>query len=1183
MKAYLRKFTRQDGCSAGTVLAVLLLASTSLTAQQAAAPSVSPADSLSAGAATAASALTADQIVTLNPFDVVSERDDGFVAMNAGTATKLGLDMKDMSAPYSVMTGEFIKAMGITSLEEAALWTTNGAPVLDGQGADLFGGSSTATPSSMYFNRGAILNAGQQRNFFLTAGMGDTYNVERIDFGRGPNAVLFNVGANDALGGGISTQGKRARLDRNTDEMSFLVGSWDYYRGTYDLNRKITDRLAVRGNVMLQKRNGWMQQEFEDRRGVTLTGTYRLAPRTELRVEFINDKTERSRVPIPYLDNVSGWNGSTVFDGRIANAMLSANANPGAVYGLTFDGSPQGVFREGGNRLVYDPATNTVMNWIHTGYTRAGDENSRVPIYIDGVAWTRAGNNELLPIGNRGSSGGNRTPGNNSSGGGQAAFYDMIDLPGDRFLVATENSGFAVPNKRFSNMPDVPLFTERTRDANFGFTHQFSDSLFMEVSGAVNKVVQNPVGSHLGLRTLYIDLNRNLPNGQPNPRFLEAFSESDLAMNNREHLNAGIRAYLGYIKNAGKWGHYTFNFSLGHNSREVEYRQTTLSMATAADPREWHAGAQKIRTRYYVGDTERPFFNIAPISFLNVVPVSGGNDGYTTNVVTANPRWVLQNWEDRKERTDSAIFAFAARWFENRLVVSPGVRVDRQYSAMRRRPTSWAFLPDDPNWDGLTLDDRYWRPNAPDDWKTLSYIPRNADGSPRSTVPIPAFGNRPTSGGVNDVNPANPLYDSDRFRGDYNEPAWSKTIVSTNAGLTYHVFDWMALKLNYGDSYKPADVGRMTLAGDDAEPETGVAYEGGLTFSMLGGNLAVTPRYYFNRKENLLGTPPTTGPMNNLVGRRAWDDPSPEGRNPFGFTNVLGGDYFAQKNEGVEIEVAGRITRGLRVMASYGTAQRTDYDRWQTTQAYVRGRQDEMAQALQSAGGMIDTSRKPMNGSRSVNDAPGFAIANPAVTDQMIVNAGNQPSNRTNAVDDYNNMWVQYDNIELLQDTIGLKRMSARIVVDYTIQSGAFKGLRLGLAGSYVDKDVAGYRSGDTLANPAYNPSLPVTATNRPWIDDPDVDVNTPIYVKRPLEFRATIGYSHRLRSRWALLEGKEISYQLNIINLTNIRETYYQDDGVALRPPDGDPSAPNRVAVPSRIASFQRPINFQFTTTIKF
>ena len=67
---------------------------------------------------------TDPSILTLNPFTVNAEKDRGFIATNAGTATKLGLDMKDMAAPYSVMTGEFIKALGLTDVDALTLSMT---------------------------------------------------------------------------------------------------------------------------------------------------------------------------------------------------------------------------------------------------------------------------------------------------------------------------------------------------------------------------------------------------------------------------------------------------------------------------------------------------------------------------------------------------------------------------------------------------------------------------------------------------------------------------------------------------------------------------------------------------------------------------------------------------------------------------------------------------------------------------------------------------------------------------------------------------------------------------------------------------------------------------------------------------------------------------------------------------
>ena len=314
-----------------------------------------------------------DGAVQLTPFEVNTSKDDGFSAVNAGTATKLGLDLKDLAAPYSVMTGEFIEALGITNLQDATMWSTNSGPVIDSQGADQF-----AVPV-MYNIRGVILNQGQQRNFFNTAGISDTYNAERIDFGRGPNAVLFNTGANSVLGGGISLQTKRARMDRNFETIGFTIGSWEYYRSTLDLNRKLSDKLAIRANAVWQDKGGYMDHEFEKIKGITVAGTYRLTQKTEIRVEGSNEKVARTRPTFPSFDRLSGWDGTTVFSGPITNAMLSSTATPGGMYGLTFNGEPQGIERVG-NDYVYIPGQGTVMNWVHMARSRRGDSTPRVPM-----------------------------------------------------------------------------------------------------------------------------------------------------------------------------------------------------------------------------------------------------------------------------------------------------------------------------------------------------------------------------------------------------------------------------------------------------------------------------------------------------------------------------------------------------------------------------------------------------------------------------------------------------------------------------------------------------------------------------------------------------------------------------------------------------------------------------------
>jgi hypothetical protein len=200
----------------------------------------------------------------------------------------------------------------------------------------------------------------------------------------------------------------------------------------------------------------------------------------------------------------------------------------------------------------------------------------------------------------------------------------------------------------------------------------------------------------------------------------------------------------------------------------------------------------------------------------------------------------------------------------------------------------------------------------------------------------------------------------------------------------------------------------------------------------------------------------------------------------------------------------------------------------------------------------------------------------------MIVAAGGIPSERTLAVSDYNNIWTQYDFMGTVADTIGVKKLTWKLLTDYTIQTGRLRGFRVGVAGNFVDQNLAGYRSGDTVANPNYNPGLPVSASNLPYMDDPSVDQNTPVWFKQPFEVSGTLSYTMHLKSGPRILRGKQVVFHLVVRNLFDRQRIIRQDTGLALRPPNGDFSAPNRVSVPSRVGAFQKPINFEFTTTLK-
>ncbi|HEX2100813.1 MAG TPA: hypothetical protein VHF69_09125, partial [Candidatus Synoicihabitans sp.] len=545
----------------------------------------------------------------------------------------------------------------------------------------------------------------------------------------------------------------------------------------------------------------------------------------------------------------------------------------------------------------------------------------------------------------------NRT--NPLDNGGSAAFTHMTNLPDNRFGPQLAGSRLELPGPRSTMIPDTPLFVEETQGVHLNFTHKFSRDLFFEVQADANRVEMDMVAPNtiLGSRNLFIDINRHMPNGALNPHFLDAYSQGNIEKGFRRTDNMGLRAALAYRKDLGKWGDYSFNLSAMVTQREVDYRRYILALPLNSDPRDWHA--YPVQYRYYQHDTARPFEPPSTATtFFNrtaVAGTGGADNSYTTSTSTLAPRWVLSNIggqgaEERKERNESFTFAFAGRYFDNKLIISPGVRVSYQDTDLRwaRIAPGWGALPNDPAWDGVTLDDRYWRPDAPADWKDLTWTPRDAAGNPLVSAPVPSgWTARPRRlvAGTRDVFEPDPLYANDRFRDDYNRPKIrDQETVNTTVGLTYHLRDWVALKLSYGTSFLPPDVGRWELTGDDAKAETGVAYEAAVTFSLFNDRLAVTPRYYFNRRENALTGSPATTSIDNLVRTRAWNDPLPGTRNPFNYPDVNGNDYFAQYNDGYELEVAGEIMRGWRLSASFGTARVVDYDRWPQTQAYILSR-----------------------------------------------------------------------------------------------------------------------------------------------------------------------------------------------------------------------------------------------------
>ncbi len=114
---------------------------------------------------------------------------------------------------------------------------------------------------------------------------------------------------------------------------------------------------------------------------------------------------------------------------------------------------------------------------------------------------------------------------------------------------------------------------------------------------------------------------------------------------------------------------------------------------------------------------------------------------------------------------------------------------------------------------------------------------------------------------------------------------------SPRVGIVYQPIQPVSLYASYSRAFNPATPGTILASGAAAEPERGTQYEAGIKTEFLQGRLSSTLAFYELTRSNVLTPSPT--------------DP---------FASVQTGE---QRSRGVELDVAGEILPGWRVIASY--------------------------------------------------------------------------------------------------------------------------------------------------------------------------------------------------------------------------------------------------------------------------
>lgn len=243
--------------------------------------------------------------IVMNPFQVSTEKDQGYIAANSLAGGRANTPLKLTPASISVMTQEFMQDFNVTNLTQAINWTVN-VEMRTQSSLD----SNPFGQFEVNFRGAGGSNGIPTRNYFRFYFNSDSYNTERMEFSRGPNSLLFG----DTNVGGIAGQlTKQPRFDSRIVGTTFRVDSFGGIRATGDFGYG-ADRFAVRVNTVVQRLKPYANGTYTDNEGIHFTTAYKLLPKTVVRLEGEWNQTRTTNYQRTYQENASYWNRTTFND-----------------------------------------------------------------------------------------------------------------------------------------------------------------------------------------------------------------------------------------------------------------------------------------------------------------------------------------------------------------------------------------------------------------------------------------------------------------------------------------------------------------------------------------------------------------------------------------------------------------------------------------------------------------------------------------------------------------------------------------------------------------------------------------------------------------------------------------------------------------------------------------------------
>ncbi len=335
---------------------------------------------------TPAASPASEEVVSLSPFEVVSEN-KGYFSSNSMSGTRLNSKIEDLGQSITVMTKEQMSDFAMLDINDvfdymASTEGTGSYSLFETDRTGAVVDQVSLSPNTANRVRG-IGNANIAFNNIAMTGRVpvDPLWMDSLELSRGPNANIFGLGN---ASGTVNQVPATANLSRDFTKVELRGDSYEGWRASLDVNRKLTNKVAVRASYANQHTGFVRKPSGEDTRRLSFQVKLRPFRNTTLSASWYNYRNAAVRpnftTPRDYYTDwlkagKPGWNPVTRLV-TLGNGQVYGNGN---VLGSTtpYAAAPT-TFITGGaeNRSIFRiGAPGETPYWARTRYTNAAATN----------------------------------------------------------------------------------------------------------------------------------------------------------------------------------------------------------------------------------------------------------------------------------------------------------------------------------------------------------------------------------------------------------------------------------------------------------------------------------------------------------------------------------------------------------------------------------------------------------------------------------------------------------------------------------------------------------------------------------------------------------------------------------------------------------------------------------------